>query len=174
VQEAPALLLGQALDLQLEEVDVVGAGGKARHQLGALRDVQADLHPWIACAEGSDKPGGHGARLGLGGKAQRLGGAARAAEGGEQVLGAGEQRAQLLAYLVQSTPGRGDLQVAALLLEQRELERFRELPDLLGYGRLGEVQLGGGARDAAQAGDGFEDEELRQQPMAEESTQLGA
>ena len=36
------------------------------------------------------------------------------------------------------------------------------------------MQLGGGARDAAQAGDGFEDEELRQQPVAEETAQLGA
>jgi hypothetical protein len=39
---------------------------------------------------------------------------------------------------------------------------------------LGEVQLPGRARDAAEAGDGLEYEKLRQQPMAEKSTRMCA
>jgi hypothetical protein len=71
-------------------------------------------------------------------------------------------------------PSGSQVQAAPVLLKQRHFERFGELLQLQGYGGLGEVQLGGGARDAAQSGDGFEYEKLRKQPMTEETTQLGA
>src|SRR5262245_22022330 len=72
VQQAPAALLGQVVDLQLEQIDVVGTGGEARQQLVALGDVQADLDAGVARAERGDQAGGDGARLRLGGEAQGL------------------------------------------------------------------------------------------------------
>lgn len=66
--------------------------------------------------------------------------------------------------------GAGEVKLAAALLEQGDVHGFGQFLHLQGYGGLGEVQLLGGARHAAQAGDGLEHQKLRQQPMTKEST----
>jgi hypothetical protein len=65
------------------------------------------------------------------------------------------------------------VQAPAALLEEGDVERFGELLELQGNGGLGEVQLLGGARHAAQAGDGLEDQQLREQPMTKETARSG-
>ena len=67
---------------------------------------------------------------------------------------------------------RGEVELPAALLEELDLERFGELLQLHGDGGLGEVQLFRGARDAAEARDGLEDDQLGEKPMAKVTAQL--
>ena len=54
--EAPALFVGQALDVEREQVDVVGARSQPGEELGALADMKAALHARVARAESSEQP----------------------------------------------------------------------------------------------------------------------
>src|SRR6185295_16432289 len=92
----------------------------------------------------------------------------------EPLFGAREQREHFHAGLAQRLPGGGEVQPPPALLEKRYLESRGELLDLRRHGGLREMQLLRGARDATQAGDGFENDELRQQPVAKVTTQLRA
>jgi len=172
MRNAPAPVGRQAFDFQHEEVEVVGAGGEPFQQLLALADVQGRLDPRMARAEARDQARRGCAHLGLDREAQALG--LRLAKRRELRVGADQAVDQLAAGLVQRVPGARQAKAPALLLEQRHLERRRELLQLQRDRGLGEVQLPGRARDAAQAGDGFEHEKLGQQPMAEESTRMRA
>ena len=51
MRQAPALLLGQALHVEGEEIHIVGPGAQPREEIRALVDVQAALHPGVAGAE---------------------------------------------------------------------------------------------------------------------------
>jgi hypothetical protein len=103
--------------------------------------------------------------------AQHLG--PRNAQRREPRLGAAQQGEQLAAHRVQLAPRGGEGEAAALRLEQRRVERLRELLQLDRDGGLREVQLLGGARDAAQARDRLEHDELREHAVPEEPAQGG-
>ena len=134
--------------------------------------MQGRLRAGVTRAKGGDKLGRDRAHLRVCGNAQVLG--LRAPERRELGVRANEAVNQLVAGLAQRVPGAGEAQPPSLLLEQRYLERRRELLQLKRHGGLGEVQLLGRARDAAEAGDGLEHEKLGQQPMAKESTRMRA
>jgi len=155
-----------------QNIDVVAALGEPREKLGTPGDMQGRLGAGVASAKGGDELGRDPAHLRVRGNAQVLG--LRAPECRELGVRANEAVDQLVAGLEQRVPGAGEAKAPSLLLEQRHLERRRELLQLQRHGGLGEVQLLGRARDAAEAGDGLEYEELRQQPMAEESTRMCA
>jgi len=133
-------------------------------------DMQGRLRAGVARAKGSDELGRDRAHLRVRGNAQVLG--LGAPERRELGVRANEAVDQLVAGLEQRVAGAGEAQPPALLLEQRDLERRRELLELKRHGGLGEVQLLGRARDAPEAGDGLEHEKLGQQPMAEEPTRM--
>jgi hypothetical protein len=172
VGEAPAPLGGQVFQLERKEVHVVGAGGQAREQLRALAHVQAPLHAGMPGAELGKQARGDRAGLRLGGELQRLG--PRLAKRAQPGIGAQQAMDELVAGVAQRVARAGEVQLAAALLEERHLHGLGELLDLQRYGGLGEVQLFGRARHAAQAGYGFEDQELRQQPMTKETARSGA
>jgi len=98
----------------------------------------------------------------------------RAPECRELRVRANETVDQLVAGLAQHVAGAGKVQNPSMLLEQRHLERGGELFQLKRHGGLGEMQLLGRARDAAEAGDGLEHQKLGQQPVAEKSTRMRA
>jgi len=153
-----------------QEIDVVAARGEPREKLRTPGDMQGRLRAGVTRAKGGDQLGRDRAHLRVRGNAQMLG--LGAPERRELGVGANETVDQLVAGLAQRVAGAGEAQAPSLLLEQHYLERRGELLQLKRHGGLGEVQLLGRARDAAQAGDGFEHEKLGQQPMAKESTRM--
>ena len=67
----------------------------------------------------------------------------------------------------------GEVKSSAALLEELHLQRFGSF-QLQRYGGLREMQLLGGARDAAEPGYGLENDELGQQPMTKQTTRTNA
>ena len=134
--------------------------------------MQARLRAGVARAEGGDELGRDRAHLRLRGNAQPLG--LRAPERRELGVGASEQwiSSSQVSRSVCPAPVRRSPRPCCSNSVTSSVDG--ELLQLKRHGGLGEVQLLGGARDAAQAGDGLEHEKLGQQPMTEESTQLRA
>src|SRR5262245_26150209 len=118
--QAPALLVGETLDVEAKEVDIIGAGGEPGQQLRALADVQAALHAGMAGAEAGQQPGSNRPGFGLGGEREAL--LLGPPPGGELLFGALEALQQLETGFAQFLAGAGEMQAPAALLEQRDLE----------------------------------------------------
>jgi len=134
--------------------------------------MQGRLRAGVTRAKGGYELGRDRAQLRVRGNAQVL--CLRAPKRRELGLRANQTVDELVAGLAQRVATAGEAQTPSLLIEQRQLERRRELLQLKRNRGLGEVQLLGRARNAAEAGDGLEHEKLGQQPMAEKSTRMRA
>ena len=81
---------------------------------------------------------------------------------------------ELVARLAQRVTRAGEMKLAPALLEELDLERLGELLELQRHRRLREMQLLGGASDAAEAGHRLENQQLGQQPMSEQTARAHA
>jgi hypothetical protein len=137
-----------------EQIQVVLVPAEPLDERQALVDLQRGLDVGIEPHECLQQPHGEMARGRRRGEPQRSRG--ETAHPAQGALHRRERLEQLAAARIDRLPGFGELQPVADLLEEPQARRLAELLDLHRGGRLGHVQLLGGARAGAESRGGLE------------------